>query len=320
MDTPVIFIVFNRPDVTRLVFERIRQAAPKRLFVVADGPRPDRPDDIDRVAATRSVVSVVDWDCEVERDYSAANLGCRRRVSTGISRVFETVEAAIIVEDDCLPDPSFFPYCEELLARYRDDEAVFSISGNNFQNGIARGGGSYYFSSYQHIWGWATWARAWQHYDDSFADWPRRRREQWLRTVHEDQPVARYWARIFESCSAGEIDTWDYPWLYSAWKRRGVAILPNVNLVTNIGFGPDSAHTPNAVSGTANLPVRPMAFPLRHPRSNEPDRVADGYTSRVAYRIGVSDARSGSPRGLVTTVRRWIGRARRFLSRRSRRP
>ena len=168
---PVVLIIFNRPKLTEVVFQAIREAKPPKLFLVADGPRPNRPDDIPRCAAARKVVEKVDWDCEVLRNYADENMGCGCRPASGITWVFSQVEEAIILEDDCVPSPSFFPFCQELLDRYRTDERVMHIGGMNWQSGHRRSPFSYFFSKYPQCWGWATWRRAWAHYDFTMRYW-----------------------------------------------------------------------------------------------------------------------------------------------------
>lgn len=165
MSTPIALIIFNRPDLTIRVFSKIARAKPKTLFVIADGPRSDHPGDIKKCAEARSIIESVDWDCTVHKNYSDINLGCGRRLASGISWVFEKVEEAIILEDDCLPHPTFFRFCKELLERYRDDERIMQINGQNFQHKSMRTSYSYLFSYSNNCWGWATWRRAWQHFD-----------------------------------------------------------------------------------------------------------------------------------------------------------
>jgi hypothetical protein len=276
--TPVAFLIFNRPDETARVFREIARARPPRLLVVADGPRPGRPGEAEACRAARSVVSRVDWPCEVLTDFSEANLGCRARVSSGITWVFEQVEEAILLEDDCLPDPSFFPFCEELLARYRGDERVMSVSGDNFQFGRRRTPASYYFSRHPHIWGWASWRRAWRHYDAEMKAWPALRETPWLSRLLGDEEAARYWRHVFDETHAGRVNTWDYQWVFAIWLREGLTAIPEVNLVTNIGWGGESTHTSAAASPLANLPAGEMRFPLSHPAEVAPHREADRYT------------------------------------------
>lgn len=169
---PIIFMIFNRPDTTKQAFETIRAAKPKKLLVVADGPRPGKPGEADKCAATRAIIEEVDWDCEVHRNFSDMNLGCRQRVASGITWAFSLVDKAIILEDDCLPSQSFFRYCAELLDRYEHDDRVMMVSGNNHLFGHTDVAESYYFSRYPHCWGWATWRRAWMKYDLNMSQWP----------------------------------------------------------------------------------------------------------------------------------------------------
>ena len=269
LDTPVVLIIFNRPDTTEKVFDTISQAQPKKLLVVADGPRIDRPNEAEKCAAARAIIDRVDWKCEVLTNYSETNLGCKYRVSTGLDWVFSQVEEAIIIEDDCLPSPSFFYFCQTLLERYRDDERIMHISGNNFQFGQSRTEHSYYFSKYNHIWGWASWRRAWKHYDVEMKTWEECKEAKMLNSVCNDIYEQAYWSDIFDRVHQGFIDTWDYQWTYACWAQSGLSILPNVNLITNIGFGADATHT-TEISKLANLPavnisvIERPSFVIRH--------------------------------------------------------
>lgn len=270
MQSPVVLIIFNRPDHTERVFEAIRQAKPPQLFVIADGPRPDRPGEPERCAATRAIIDRVDWDCTVLKNFSDTNLSCGIRVSTGISWVFEHVEEAIILEDDCIPDPSFFRFCDAMLDRYRDDARMMHVSGNNFWSDKYPLADSYLFSRYTLSWGWATWRRAWQHYDFQMKHWPQVRRTHLLTAMLADRHAASTWTKIFQRQVNVNLDTWDYQWTLTCWLQNGLAILPNVNLVSNIGFGVDATHTfsaDNASGECASLsvPTAVLDFPLRHP-------------------------------------------------------
>lgn len=278
LQTPVALLVFNRPDPTERVFNEIARARPAKLLVVADGPRTEAERELcDR---TRAVAGRVNWDCEVLTNFSETNLGCKRRVASGITWVFEQAEEAIILEDDCLPDPSFFRFCEELLERYRDDERVMAVSGDNFQQGRGRTPFSYYFSRYVHIWGWASWRRAWRHYDVEMKDWPDLRETAWLLDLMGNEHAARYWRGVFDKAAAGEINTWDYQWLFTCWAQNGLSVVPEVNLVSNIGFGVNSTHTASADNNLANLPTGEMRFPLRHPSNMVRQFEADAFVSR----------------------------------------
>ncbi|GBL17045.1 hypothetical protein MTo_04372 [Microcystis aeruginosa NIES-1211] len=283
LTTPVAFLIFNRPDTTARVFEAIRQAKPPKLLVVADGPRPDRPDDIEKCKAARAIIEGVDWDCEVLKNYSDLNLGCRKRVSSGLDWVFEMVEEAIILEDDCVPDPTFFRFCEELLEYYRHDQRITVISGNNFQLGKKRTDYSYYFSRYNHCWGWATWRRAWQYYDGEMKHWPQVRDGDWLTAILEETQAVKYWTKIFQTTYDNKNDSWAYRWTFSCWIQNGLTILPNVNLVSNIGFREDATHTIGSKSRLANLPVKEMNFPLKHPPFLIRDEAADSYTQKNIF-------------------------------------
>lgn len=282
LSTPVAFFIFNRPDATRRVFECIAAAQPRQLLVIADGPRPHHPGDGQLCAETRAIIQRVDWECEVLTNYADGNLGCRNRVSSGLDWVFEIVESAIVLEDDCLPDPSFFQYCEELLERYRKDERVAMISGDNFQPTGREYDYSYYYSQCVHVWGWATWRRAWIHYDASMSLWPAARSAGLLDHVLGNRRIARTWCRRFDAVYEGRIDTWDYQWVFACWMRHALTVLPGVNLVSNIGFGADATHT--VVDGPlAERDTQSIRFPMRHPPFMVRDTVADRYTDRHVF-------------------------------------
>lgn len=280
--TPIAFIIFNRPDTTARVFAAIAKAKPSKLLVVADGPRKDRVGEAEKCAATRAIIDQVDWPCEVLTNYSDVNLGCKNRVSSGLNWVFEQVPEAIVLEDDCLPDPSFFRFCEEMLEKYRDDERIAMISGDNFQFGNKRGDASYYFSRYNHIWGWASWRRAWKSYDVSMKLWPQFRDDKCLDNLFANKTIKTYWHTAFEATHSGEIDTWDYQWVFASWANNMISIMPNVNLISNIGFGANATHTQGS-SIYADMSVQPISFPLVHPNLILPHMVADDFTSRGMF-------------------------------------
>jgi hypothetical protein len=278
LTTPVAFIIFNRPDTTERVFTEIAKAKPTKLLVVADGARTNKASESEKVAATRAIIQRVDWDCEVLTNYSDVNLGCKNRVSSGIDWIFQQVEEAIILEDDCLPDPTFFRYCQEMLERYRLDQRVGIISGDNFQFGNRRNNDSYYFSKYVHIWGWATWRDRWQSsYDVNLNKWPLIRDEGWLLDILGNTKEAKSWSNIFERMYQAKIDTWDYQWVFANWVEGRSNIMPNVNLISNIGFGAGATHTLSD-SVLANIPTASMAFPIRHPHGIYRNTQADVYT------------------------------------------
>jgi len=205
------------------------------------------------------------------------------------------------LEDDCLPDPTFFRFAEELLARYRDDPRVAMISGDNFLFNNLPVQESYYFSRNMHIWGWATWKDRWVgRYDVELNDWPSLREEGWLRTLISNQGEARFWIKCFDAVHSGLIDTWDYQWVYAAWRQGGLCVLPRQPLISNIGFRSDATHT-TVESRLASIPTVPMAWPLEHPATVARDSVRDEWTYRNIYRSPISEKIS---RVLLAALRR----------------
>lgn len=285
LDTPVAFIIYKRPDTTAEVLAEIAKAKPPKLLVIADGPRPDIPGEAEKVAATRAVIDRVDWECEVLKNYADTNLGCGSRVSSGLSWVFNNVDEAIILEDDCLPHPTFFRFCEELLEKYRHDQRMMAISGDNFQFGAKRGSHSYYFSFFPHAWGWASWSRAWQYYDFNINLWPEIRRYKLLQNILSNHNAVNYWDYIFQSIFEKKIDTWDYQWLFACFTNGGLAIIPSENLVSNIGLGPSATHT-KSKTDCGFYPTMPMAFPLSHPPYIIRDKIADDLIQNNMYTLG----------------------------------
>ncbi len=274
-DISIAYIVFNRPRHTRETFLAIRAARPARLFIIADGPRPGHPTDEERCSAVREIVSQIDWPCEVQRNYADQNLGLKKRVSSGLDWVFSQVESAIILEDDCLPHPDFFSFCQELLERYKDDDRVWTITGNNNQNGKKRSNDAYYFSKYGHCWGWATWRRAWAQYDGDIKFWLEWKQSQDWSTKTPDPFEQAYWVDIFDRIYLKKIDSWAYPWMTCLWYHGGLTATPRVNLVTNIGVGPDSTHT-LADEDQPGVPVKPLGH-ITHPSEVKQHLKADQY-------------------------------------------
>lgn len=279
LSTPVAFFVFNRPDLTRRVFSAIAEAKPTILLVIADGPRSS--EEAILCDETRAVIEQVDWNCEVFTNFSPENLGCGRRVASGIDWVFSRVEESIILEDDCLPVASFFSYCQNLLEQYRQDERVMTINGTNFQSGQTRTEYGYHFSKYSASWGWASWRRAWEYYDYELKNWPALKQIGMVETMCEDPYEQKFWIRLFDSIhdKTSRIDTWDHQWNYACWSQNGLAVEPKVNLVANLGFGrPDATHT-----STSNNPVLERLSPpeelteIHHPPFVVRNREADKY-------------------------------------------
>jgi hypothetical protein len=285
-NTPLLLIAWRRPHTLRQVINAIRPVAPTRLFVACDGPNPERPGEAEKVMATRAVIdNEIDWPCQIERLYSKTNYGCGLSVCRALSWFFEQVEEGIILEDDCVPHPDFFPYCTELLARYRNDTRVWCISGDNFQNGRWRGDGSYYFSRYPHCWGWATWRHRWSHYDGDLLQWPYLKDSGLLGSVVENPREAQYWTQIWDRLlREGMSHNWDYRWTFTCFANGGLTALPNLNLVENVGFGEGACHTISEDSIGAPLSRRAEhpsgLLPLRHPKFTVRNLVADAHTYR----------------------------------------
>lgn len=281
-EIPVAFIIFNRPEETRQSFAILRRLRPTRLFLIADGPR-SKPGEAETCARTRAIVDQVDWPCEVNRNFSERNMGCKNRIASGISWVFEHVEEAIILEDDCLPDPTFFDFCREMLARYKSNQQVMSIAGVNFQFGNTPIPDSYYFSRFNHIWGWATWRRAWNRYDVTMQTWPDFKRAKTLSSIVQTRKTRGFFHYVFDSLHANKIDTWDGQWTYAHFANNGLCIIPERNLVSNIGFGIEATHTKNKLSRYSNMQTSALNFPLRHPQEISSYTPADLYTETTLY-------------------------------------
>jgi hypothetical protein len=304
LTTPVLFIVFNRPDLTRRVFDRIREARPTKLLVSSDGPRLTSPGDQSRVEEVREIIAKgVDWPCEVLTNYSNRNLGCREGPKSGIDWAFSLVEEAIIMEDDCLPDSSFFTFCEEMLNNFRYDERILHINGTNYIGNRFRPETSYFFSKYVWVWGWATWRRAWKHYDFTMASWDERLFA--LRESFDTRRERAFWMATFEEARRDwhASQAWDFPWIYSCWTFGGLTVMPAVNLIENIGFGPDATHTNNAT--TEHLRIE--AANLR--MGQQPDRIRrNRFCDDLMFRAYAGDRSSPLSRllGMLRVVHRQL--------------
>lgn len=253
ISTPVLLILFNRPSHVQRLLDRLRQVRPTLLFVAVDGPRMSHPTDVEQVARSISLINSIDWPCTIHRLIREQNLGCKKGVSSSINWFFSKVEEGIILEDDCLPDPAFFSFCTDLLTRYRQNEQVMHINGTNLAAGHWWSSDSYLFTKVCHVWGWASWRRAWQHYDINMTDYPTQRIKLINQLVHNENSRF-YWRKAFDETYAGKIDTWDYQWVFSIWLADGLCILPAVNMISNIGFNHDATHT-KFVTKFAELPT-----------------------------------------------------------------
>lgn len=275
LKTAVLFLIFNRLDTTKQVFEEIRRAKPSRLYIAADGPRDSRPGEDAKVAAVRDyVICHIDWDCEIVTLFREKNLGCRKAVSSAIDWFFAHVEEGIILEDDCLPSQSFFGYCQELLEYYRHDTRIMQICGLNVLKEWSRCGHSYYFSNYGPIWGWASWRRAWQYYDVDMKLWPEICEKKLLEDFCQNPDEVGFRLNIYNNVYSGNIDTWDYQWGFAKMINSGLSIIPAHNLISNIGFGIYATHT-TSDSILSNLEVSELDLPLIHPQHMIRDKEYD---------------------------------------------
>jgi hypothetical protein len=299
LTTAVLLVVFNRPDTTRQVFEAVRRAGPPRLYVAADGPRPQVAGEAEQCEQVRAIVTAVDWQCEVQTLFRDSNLGCKHAVSGGISWFFEQEKEGIILEDDCLPSQSFFWFCQELLDRYRDDPRVNAIGGRNRHQDILKSKCSYFFSKYNIIWGWATWRKAWQGYDPNIEIWPEIKRSADFKKLF-DTPLERWhFETIWDMCHSGLIDTWDYQWFLHRLLDGGLSAIAAHNLIANIGLGHSAgAHTAAAQPDATKL--REMPFPLQHPAEIHRDKAAEAILR--SHRLGSLKARC------KTALRRMLSR------------
>lgn len=272
--SPVLFLIFNRPDTTLKVFNEIRRAKPSRLYIAADGPRKDRKEDEELCLKTIAVVQQIDWECEVKTLYRQDNLGCKNAISSAIDWFFQNEEEGIILEDDCLPAHSFFAYCDTLLEKYRFDTRVRHIGGSNFMFGEKRGDASIFFINQTHVWGWASWKRVWKDYDKDLKQYQEEEVYAQLSNIFTNPFLINTWLNIFKEVKAGKIDTWDYQLAFLNFFNNSLCISPNVNLITNIGFRSDATHTSDASHKHANIPLEEIAA-LTYPVYMLPDKQAD---------------------------------------------
>lgn len=306
--SPVVLFIFNRPVEAERVFEQIRQARPSRLFIVGDGARPNRSGELELVERSREIVSRIDWPVQLSTNFSDENLGCKKRIVSGLDWVFSKVDSAIILEDDCLPRPDFFRFTDQLLEHFRDNEQVGAIAGTNPLEGFSVTHDSYVFSRLHSVWGWATWARVWKNYDGDILDWPDKRNSSLLSDNLSTGKAISYWRHALDGVYKESIDTWDYQLTYLLFKTGQLSIVPTKNLVANIGFGPSATHTLDSFSSLSNLKTSRLSFPLAHPTEIRQDLQFDGeLQSRFVparWRWWVNNTVPYLPRFLVSALRR----------------
>jgi len=294
-------MMFNRPDKTRQMISALRRAKPPRLFLAADGPRRENPEDLRRCADARGVLEEIDWECDVRMLFQDDNLGCKRGPETAITWFFSHVPGGIVLEDDCLPNPAFFPFCAELLERFEEDERVMMIGGYNPLGSWQHTTSSYLFSRTSPTWGWATWRRAWQCYDPDMAAWVSHeaRSAVKMRMSSAEYRITRRW---FDQVRAGTLDAWDFAWAFAMLKAGGLSIVPVRNMIANIGFGADATHTKNPWSAAARVRTAEVAFPLIHPEVVEPCLDYDGVLFETRFSLG-RQVLAVLPQGVVNRIR-----------------
>jgi len=287
-DTPILLITYKRADTTRKVIDSLRGIRPSSIYFAANAPNPENPKDPPQCEAVRDLVGHIDWPCEVKTLFRTEHLNARESISGSISWFFENVEEGIILEDDCICDPSFFFYCQENLERYRSNHQVMQISATNFDPNYKGTGESYYFSRYAYIWGWATWRRAWEHFDLQMGQIERTAVKPMLRRLFARKKEASFWSAMYDYLASGKIDTWDGQWLFAVFNKDGLCITPKTNLITNIGFDSNATNTFGSHNVVERMKIGALEFPLEHPESIEGDEDADTWTGDNLYGISKS--------------------------------
>lgn len=285
---PVLFVIFNRPETTKKVFEAIIKYQPLELYVAADGPRANKPGEKEKCEEARKITEKIDWPCKVKRLYRDKNLGCKYAVSGAVEWFFQNVEEGIILEDDCLPNQSFFSFCEKMLEMYKDNESVMHISGSSFLPDKFLSEDGYFFSKYPLIWGWASWRRAWAKYRVSLEDWRQEINSQIFQNLGKIEKL--YWANNFELVRRGILNTWDYQWVYTLFKNEGIAINSEQNMIENIGFRENATHTTNFMSILTKYEIsqsKPDVIEIHKKPVVEIDGFNDRYLAKKIFFINV---------------------------------
>lgn len=281
-NTPILLIVFNRPGPTQKVLDMLASIKPSQLYITADGARKNNENDVRNCNDVREIIKNIHWDCEVKYLLRAENWGCKNAVSDAINWFFKNVDQGIILEDDCLPNKSFFSFCETMLSAHQDDAQIMHIGGTNFQQDDFTLSESYYFSRIAHVWGWASWKRAWELYKVEIAEYSKPQLKKWFNHYDFNSNSLLFWHKAFNSVKEHTINTWDYQWTYAIWKHNGLTIIPSKNLVTNIGFDDDATHTSKGAEDYAMLPMYDLNE-IIHPKSKVVNLTADNYTFSKWY-------------------------------------
>jgi len=298
--TPVAVVIFNRPEATRTLLATLAEVRPPKILVIADGPRPDREGEKAQCELARALLHRPTWPCEVEWNISDVNLGCRTRVSTGLDWAFSRSERLIVLEDDVVPSPSFFPFAESMLDKYEAEDQVFGVSGANPLGAWKSKRQSYHFSAFGHVWGWASWRRAWNQYSVDFRDWDDVKTRARVKASLAAVDAEHRW-RLYERTKCGDINTWDYQWEYTALSRGALFVMPSVNLIRNIGFGSDATHTVAAEGPEWSRQTGCLLPPYLEPTRIEEDREFD---RRYLRRPGLWERALGRVRRNLRSARR----------------
>lgn len=284
LDAAVLLLIFNRPDTTDKVFQAIKIARPKRLYVSADGPRVSKIGEQELCEKARQIINQVDWDCEVKTLFRDINLGCKLAVSEGITWFFKHEEMGIILEDDCLPSQSFFLFCDKLLNRYKNDFRIWHIAGTStLSSDILLNNDSFYFSNFNHIWGWASWANRWEMYDRDICLFNEFIKMNYIENITKNTLLQKFWISNFKSVFNKKFDTWDYQWYFTTWINRGISIIPTVNLVSNIGFSEDATHTLDIKNKLSNMERYEIDLNLVYPKIIMPNTIYDNYNANFLF-------------------------------------
>lgn len=265
-NTPVIFICFNKPLITKKTFGQIRKLKPKKLFLIMDGPRIKNRRDIINCKKVKNIISKINWNCKVYQNFSKNNLGLKIRVISGLNWVFSKVNKAIILEDDCYAGKDFFYFCENLLNYYKKNRKISVITGNNFEKNI-NNSSSYYFSKYSHIWGWATWKRTWKLYNDNNLELARFIKSKSFKKICPINHEQKYWIKMFDQIKKGKLQSWAYYFLLNIWKHKGLTVTPNYNLVENLGI--NKKLSTHKIDKHLRIPLtkNKLKKPLMHPKN-----------------------------------------------------
>jgi len=283
--SPVVLILFNRPELTNILIERISKVKITDLLIIIDGPRNEVDDAaINEIHKIIDLYKIKNQDCNILINKSRTNLGCKERIISGLGWVFERINYAIILEDDCIPDLSFFEYCDLMLDKYSNDNRIGIISGTNLSSDSLISS-SYYYSKYSNIWGWATWARVWKKYDAQMNNWSL---DEFRRDINHrffSKNEGKYWSAIFNQTKRGDINTWDYQLWFSLWSEGQLSIIPGVNLIDNLGFEhPLATHT-SGKHPAPNIRAGRLEFPIKGPAYFLPNRCADKKIHNLLYKF-----------------------------------